>query len=550
MAMHPKATRTGSLWTWVHDLFHDDRPPRRDGVDVTTLEDRTLFSAVPIDIMAMGGDAMMEHDGANASLSCTTEVCVPVSSDVSVAYDTTGDTGSNTAPSIDSVSRELLVIDSRLDDLDRLLAGLENDGSLDILMLDGERDGIAQITATLANHAGRYDAIHIVSHGTTGTVQLGSVTLDADQLTRQSEQLSRWADHLSEDADILFYGCDVASNDEGALLLSTIGELTKSDIAGSTDLTGDADVGGDWVLEFAFGSVEHASLFSHATTDWHSLLDMTAVGGETLVNGSTSSNQYTTPYGGGNVAMNGSGQYVVVWDDYRSGNADTYAKVYNADGSVHTAEFRVHAANTSNQDWSNVSMANNGNFAITWSDNRSGSYETYMRLFDIDGNALIGETVVSTQLGVDDAHAVDSATDGSYVVVWQNASSNSGDIFYQRYNSSGVAQGGNVRVNTTTANIQNHPDVAVNDDGSFVVTWMSTGQDGSGYGMYAQRYNASGVAQGSEFRINQTTANDQWYGTVDSDSSGNFVVTWMSNLQDGCGEGIFSRRYNARVTAL
>jgi hypothetical protein len=50
------------------------------------------------------------------------------------------------------------------------------------------------------------------------------------------------------------------------------------------------------------------------------------------------------------------------------------------------------------------------------------------------------------------------------------------------------------RVNTTTASEQVQPTVAALSDGGYVVTWMSgtwapaSGQDGSGYGIYAQRY--------------------------------------------------------------
>ena len=45
-------------------------------------------------------------------------------------------------------------------------------------------------------------------------------------------------------------------------------------------------------------------------------------------------------------------------------------------------------------------------------------------------------------------------------------------------------------------------------DGGFVVTWQSDGQDGSGYGIYGQRYMADGTAEGSEFLVNQTAATE------------------------------------------
>ncbi len=218
--------------------------------------------------------------------------------------------------------------------------------------------------------------------------------------------------------------------------------------------------------------------------------------------------------------MDSSGRYVVTWFDNRSGNDDVYARVYNADGTARTAEFMVHGSNSSAQDWCSVSMADNGNFVVTWSDNRSGNYEVYMRLFNVDGTALTAETLVSSRTGIQDYHAVDMASDGSFVVAFLDQNVN--DVYFQRYNSSGVAQGSNTLAHTTTANTQNRPDIAVNNDGSFIVTWTSQNQDTTtSLGVYARTFNASGTATSGEILINQTTAGDQTYSSIDSDSSGN-----------------------------
>lgn len=56
--------------------------------------------------------------------------------------------------------------------------------------------------------------------------------------------------------------------------------------------------------------------------------------------------------------------------------------------------------------------------------------------------------------------------------------------------------GGEFRVNTFTANEQSQPTVTALTDGGFVVAWRSDGQDGSGSGVYAQRYDASGAPVG------------------------------------------------------
>ena len=55
--------------------------------------------------------------------------------------------------------------------------------------------------------------------------------------------------------DILLYGCDVAANAHGQKLVEEIHELTGADVAASTDETGSAALGGNWVLEFTAASL-------------------------------------------------------------------------------------------------------------------------------------------------------------------------------------------------------------------------------------------------------------------------------------------------------
>jgi hypothetical protein len=60
-----------------------------------------------------------------------------------------------------------------------------------------------------------------------------------------------------------------------------------------------------------------------------------------------------------------------------------------------------------------------------------------------------------------------------------------------------AALGSEFRVNTTTASIQASPSVAMDADGNYVVTWQSYLQDGSLYGVYAQRYDESTSTAGA-----------------------------------------------------
>ena len=91
----------------------------------------------------------------------------------------------------------------------------------------------------------------------------------------------------------------------------------------------------------------------------------------------------------------------------------------------------------------------------------------------------------------------------------------------------------------------------MNASGAYVVSWNNAGQDGGGLGIYAQRFDANGVAQGSEFRVNSTTAGDQATSTIGIDARGNFVITWASFDQDqGSTWGVYKQDYNADGTRL
>jgi hypothetical protein len=143
---------------------------------------------------------------------------------------------------------------------------------------------------------------------------------------------------------------------------------------------------------------------------------------------------------------------------------------------------------------------------------------------------------------VDPAVAMDA--DGDYVVAWQSSGQDTGGygIYSQRFNAAGAAEGGETRVNTTTFSEQQHPAVAMDADGDYIVTWHSDGQDGGDFGVYTQRYDALGATQGHETRVNATTSRGQIDPAVASDADGDAVFAWVSDSQDGSVSGIYARR--------
>lgn len=118
---------------------------------------------------------------------------------------------------------------------------------------------------------------------------------------------------------------------------------------------------------------------------------------------------------------------------------------------------------------------------------------------------------------------------GNFVVVWQSEGQDGSGagIFGQRYDASGAPQGAEFQINTTVGNPQRSPSVAYTGSG-FVVVWESSAQDGSGYGIFGQRYDSSGTPQGGEFQVNTTVTGNQLRPRVDADGSSRVVVAWAS----------------------
>ena len=60
--------------------------------------------------------------------------------------------------------------------------------------------------------------------------------------------------------------------------------------------------------------------------------------------------------------------------------------------------------------------------------------------------------------------------------------------------------GGEFQVNSYTTDRQYQPKVASDRSGNFVVVWTSVGQDANTWGIFGQRFGASGIASGAATR--------------------------------------------------
>lgn len=225
------------------------------------------------------GASAAEEDDATSVLSADGETDADTSADgesdadastgttddaaTSAAVDEAGDGDDTDLAAIDAPEEAfatLVVVDARVAEQEGFT--LDVPANVTVRVVQNDESGLDAIGSELASNAGRqYGTIHIISHGTPGSLSLGNEVIAGGSLTEaQREKLLGWALYLTDEADILLYGCDIAAGSEGEAFITELAHLTGADIAASTDATGAEELGGDWDLELATGAIEATAL--------------------------------------------------------------------------------------------------------------------------------------------------------------------------------------------------------------------------------------------------------------------------------------------------
>jgi Tol biopolymer transport system component len=272
---------------------------------------------------------------------------------------------------------------------------------------------------------------------------------------------------------------------------------------------------------------------------------------EFLVNSNTTNSQ-TTP----SLAINNTnGNFVITWDSFTTDGDENgiFAKTFDSLGNTLVDDFPINSYTTGKQITPKVAADNNDNFVVTWNSNgQDGDSEgIFIKKFTMTSNTSIsGEFQVNSYTTSSQINpTIAMKADSNFIISWQS-SGQDGDlegIYAQRVDSNVNALGSEFQVNSYTTSSQVNPSVAMKADGSFIISWQSLGQDGDLEGIYAQRFDSSGVLSGSEFQVNTYTTSNQAQPAITIDSLGDFIIVWSSDLQDTALEGIFGKKYNSNA---
>ena len=104
------------------------------------------------------------------------------------------------------------------------------------------------------------------------------------------------------------------------------------------------------------------------------------------------------------------------------------------------------------------------------------------------------------------------------------------------------------RASTYSLSAQAEAAIAVDPAGRTVAVWSSRRQQGGKYGVYAQRFDANGVALGSETEVNVWTRSHQLAPALGIGQRGDTWIAWQSHGQDGQAGAIIARHFDAEFT--
>ena len=284
-------------------------------------------------------------------------------------------------------------------------------------------------------------------------------------------------------------------------------------------------------------------------------------GPEFQVNTTTTSYQYAPSVANVGPASN----FVVVWssDGQDGSHTGAVGRLFNAAGTPVGGEFAINASTTGYQDRVNVGSNPAGNFVVAWTEwiSYDASYEVRARRFNSSGTAQGGDIVVNTYTtGSQGSSPVAMDSAGNFVVVWSSApdfltsqppqdGSGTG-IFARRFDASGNPLSAEFQVNQYTTDNQYSPRIAMNPGGDFIVVWTSDHQDAQSSSIMARRFDNVGTPLGGEFRVNTHESNFQQEPDVALDPAGRAIVVWQSNQQDGSEMGVYGQRFDASGNPL
>ena len=233
---------------------------------------------------------------------------------------------------------------------------------------------------------------------------------------------------------------------------------------------------------------------------------------------------------------------LVVWQDYRNGSGytDVYGARVTPEGTVIDTSGFVIPQSARNQLTPAVAF-DGANFLVVWEDHRSGSPDIYGARVTSGGTVLDPDgIVISATAGWQLSPAI--GFDGAnFLVAWHDERSGNPDIYGARVTPEGLVLDPNGIAISQVASSQKSP--ALDFDGTnFLVAWQDSRAGTHNSDIYGARVTPGGVVLDPDGFVISSAAGDQFNPALGFDGT-NSLVAWTDYRS-----GEYSDIYAARVT--
>ena len=171
-----------------------------------------------------------------------------------------------------------------------------------------------------------------------------------------------------------------------------------------------------------------------------------------------------------------------------------------------------------------------GNYVAVW--DRQSS-DLFARIFDAQGNAVGPEFPIGHG-DLEGAPAVAARPGGGFIVAYTDLGGSGDSILADAYDGSGnFVETKVVQADEAGIYVQfSEPSIAVQDDGSYLVTYLRQDASGGAFDVEARRVNAHGVVKDEHliYVTADTTDNNPSHAEVAALSNGNYVVAYDTGL--------------------
>jgi len=250
------------------------------------------------------------------------------------------------------------------------------------------------------------------------------------------------------------------------------------------------------------------------------------------------------------IGIDANDNFMIAWEDERNGEVDIYAQLFTAAGNASGENFKVNdAERTGKQSLPSVIAAGNGNFVIAWMSDLNYNPDIYAQRYTNNGTALGSNFKVNDDAGmaIQGSPSLASDSNGNFLITWQDNRNGHSDIYAQRYSHNGSAVEKNFKINDDTGSKnQRNPVISVLDDNKFVIFWQDDREGMNAF--YAQLLTGDGTRSGKNFKIQCDNVVPFLPFQVSIQKNGNFLLTW-ADMQEA-GYPIYAQRIFHDGTAL